>query len=175
MTAMTIFVSAAYAQSNPANVGPPPQINAYGCPQAATGAGIPAGGAGIVCAGPNNVGKFLSTGDGSIGATRLWTRQVLTANNTTPTVSSCGTTPSMGANATDMAGNVNMGSGSPVSCTVTFGVLYQTAPYVFISQSTGTSAAHQEAVTTTSFTVTFASAPGASGTIFKYLVVGASD
>lgn len=41
------------------------------------------------------------------------------SSGTTPTVSSCGTSPTMGI-ATNFAGTINTGSGSPTACTLTF-------------------------------------------------------
>lgn len=169
-TALAMIVAGpAYAQSNPANPGGAPYVNQYGCPISTLSP------SGIICAGPGNTGNFPPTGDGSIGATRLWSRSNIVAGGTVPTVSACGTTPSMLGSSTDMSGTVNMGSGSPVACTVTFGAAYNGVPHVFIELITGTSAVHQTLAAVGSFTVTFASSPGASGAKFNYFVVGQSD
>ena len=46
---------------------------------------------------------------------------VQTLGGTTPSVSGCGTNPSLTAGSTDVAGSVRVGSGNVTSCTITFG------------------------------------------------------
>ena len=72
--------------------------------------------------------------DGAINPIALGTRNLQSA----PTVSTCGTSPSITTQATDTSGTVTLGSGSPTSCTVAFHNPAQFQPDVLISQGTAT-------------------------------------
>lgn len=68
----------------------------------------------------------------------------------TPTMGSCGTSPSV--TGTDGAGRITIGSGSPGSCTLNFSQTYSTAP--FCTASAGQSLGMSTTVSTTSIIFT---------------------
>ena len=63
----------------------------------------------------NNVGHLADTG-------------------ATPSLSSCGTSPTISG--TDIAGVVTMGTGTPTGCTITFATAYTNAPYCLVTWQT---------------------------------------
>jgi hypothetical protein len=69
----------------------------------------------------------------------------------TPTVSSCGTSPTISGN--DEDGLITTGTGTPTSCTMTFAVPYNSTPYCSASWATNL-ASMVYAVTNTSITFT---------------------
>jgi hypothetical protein len=69
----------------------------------------------------------------------------------TPTLSNCGTSPTI--TGTDTRGHIHMGSGSPTSCTVTFAAAYSVAPYCMISTATTSSRSYVSSVSTTGFVI----------------------
>ena len=72
---------------------------------------------------------------------------------TTPTVSSCGTSPSLGTKSTDAGGKITAGTGAPTSCTLTFKIPYTNAPSCTVS-GTGIAGTYGASTTTTALTIT---------------------
>lgn len=73
---------------------------------------------------------------------------------TAPTGLTCGTSPTVSATATDVAGTITEGTGTPTSCVVPFAIAYQTAPSCVISSWAGnTNLISISAVTTAALTV----------------------
>jgi hypothetical protein len=95
----------------------------------------------------------------------------LTASSTgaTPTVSACGTSPTLSANANDVTGTIVAGTASPAACTLTFAHAYATTPTVVISDNSTTITADVSAVSTTAFTVSLST--GLSSVNISYIVV----
>jgi hypothetical protein len=56
----------------------------------------------------------------------------------TPSVSSCGTSPTLASGSTDTAGIINVGSGVVTSCTLTFSTAMSSAPSCVVSTSLAT-------------------------------------
>lgn len=55
------------------------------------------------------------------------------SSGTTPSVSACGTSPTIDPNSTDVAGKINVGSVTATACTLTFASAYLNAPICTIS------------------------------------------
>lgn len=92
----------------------------------------------------------------------------LKVGGTSPTMGTCGTSPSVSG--TDTTGKVTVGAGVVTSCTVNFGTTKVGTPHVIIEVDGATAIAHSiSAVSTTAFTVNFAATLG--GGTFDYLVV----
>ncbi len=68
---------------------------------------------------PNDYIITFSSSDGTMGL-GIQNNGNLISSGTLPTVSSCGTSPSIDVGATNTAGTINTGSGSPTACTLTF-------------------------------------------------------
>lgn len=76
----------------------------------------------------------------------------------TPTVSACGTSPTVTANSTDSVGSVTTGTASPTSCTITFAHAFVNSPVVMIDDASTAVTADISAISTTAFTVTLSAA-----------------
>lgn len=95
---------------------------------------------------PGHAVKWVTTGvigDNGLGPTSLvnGTNSLLldTANHlrttgSVPTLSSCGTSPTISG--TDVAGQVTMGTATPTGCTITFATTYTNAPYCTVTWQT---------------------------------------
>lgn len=94
---------------------------------------------------------------------------VASSTGATPTVSSCGTTPTLAANANDVTGTINAGSGGITACTLTFAHPYTLTPTVIVSDNSTTAVTDVSAVSTTAFTVSFASS--LTSPVIYYIVV----
>ena len=112
-------------------------------------------------------------GDANITATaNLIARNIISAS-AVPVASTCGTTPVVDANSTNISGNFTTGTGSPTACTLTFANAYPTAASCVVT------AANAAAVGTTvrvsapaaaSFTITLGA--GTSSASFNYVCLG---
>jgi hypothetical protein len=92
----------------------------------------------------------------------------LTLGGGTPTMGTCGTSPSVSGN--DNVGKVTVGTGVVTSCTVNFGTTKTGTPHVFITVDGATAIANSiSSVSTSGFTANFAASLGA-GT-FDYFIV----
>ena len=80
-------------------------------------------------------------------------------NGTAPTVTACGTSPTVGAGSTDYSGTINVGSGTVTACTVTFAATHSPALRCWVSPSNPI--AYGTNPSTTALPVTFASSLGA--------------
>jgi hypothetical protein len=97
-----------------------------------------------------NDGHVAFTGTGHIAS-----------SGTAPTLSGCGTSPSLGSGATDTKGVVTLGSGTVTACTLTFATAYASAPVVIVSDNSTTIANDISAVSASALTASFsASFPG---------------
>lgn len=92
------------------------------------------------------------------------------SSGTTPSVSSCGTSPSMDPNSTDFAGTINTGSASPTACTLTFSTPFPNTPVCVVSDDLQTSEPAVTARSASAITLTLG-ASLSSGHIF-YICVG---
>jgi len=72
-------------------------------------------------------------------------------NGTAPSLSSCGTSPSVTGN--DMTGRVTIGTGTPTSCTVTFSTAYDDAPSCNVTGDAATTN-YAASMSTTVLTIT---------------------
>lgn len=84
-----------------------------------------------------------------------------------PSVSSCGTTPSIVGN--DTAGKVTIGTGTVTSCTVTFVTTFANAPICTVTNNT-TIQAHTASTSTTALTI--AAATNMASDVISYTCVG---
>jgi hypothetical protein len=89
---------------------------------------------------------------------------VLSSSN----LSACGTSPTLHSGSSDNGGYLQVGTGSPTSCTLTFNQAFNTAPFCTANAVTSAPAAVATGVqtTTTTMVLTFASTPGASGQVY---------
>jgi hypothetical protein len=89
-----------------------------------------------------------------------------------PVLSNCGTSPSLSAGSSDLAGRVNVGSsfGSLMTCTVTFGAAYSKVPTAVILTLYTSVGAYISSSTTTGFTI-HTSSISLAGNTFAYLVI----
>jgi hypothetical protein len=72
---------------------------------------------------------------------------------------SCGTSPTMTSGSTDSAGQLNVGTGSPTSCTVTFATAFAAAPFCVVSAlTTANMSAYTVSTSAITITTTTASA-----------------
>lgn len=92
------------------------------------------------------------------------------SSGTTPSVSSCGTSPSMDPNSTDFAGTINTGSASPTACTLTFAFPFANTPVCVVSDDLQTSEPAVTSRSASAITMTLG-ASLSSGHIF-YICVG---
>lgn len=115
----------------------------------------------------------VGTGNGAAESLRVTTKGILEFHATTaPTVSSCGTSPSV-ASGSDQAGDVTTGTSLSNSCTITFASAYTNIPHCFCSDRTTKSACIAQA---TSSTVVLAAsstvAPFVSSDVLDYVCIG---
>lgn len=98
-----------------------------------------------------NANDFLLTVSSVAGtvAFGIQNNSHIVSSGTTPSVTTCGTLPSMDPNSTDFAGTINTGSGSPTACTLTFASPFANTPVCVVSDDLQTS---EPAVTTRSAT-----------------------
>jgi len=80
-------------------------------------------------------------------------------NGAAPTVTACGTSPTVGAGSTDYSGTINVGSGTVTACTVTFSTSHSPALRCWVAPSNPI--AYGTNPSTTALPVTFASSLGA--------------
>ncbi len=85
-----------------------------------------------------------------------------------PTISSCGTSPSV--TGSDSAGEVTTGTGSPTACTITFATAYAAQPICIIRDRTATANLISYALSTTAIVVTNSAA---SSQKLTYICFGA--
>jgi|GEM_PF-6504757 len=114
-----------------------------------------------------------STGNVGVGTTApsatLEVAGHLASSGGTPGIGSCGTSPSISG--TDTRGQLQFGTGSPTSCTITFAAAYSTAPYCVVSayQSNPGAIYWLSSVSTTGFIVNLAT--GNSNQRFHYFCI----
>jgi hypothetical protein len=90
------------------------------------------------------------TAPAAVKATTLWATGHVFTTGTAPSLSSCGTSPSIDSNSTDVAGKITVGSGAGTVCTLTFASGFTTAPFCIVLPITnGTAFALYTATTTT--------------------------
>lgn len=88
----------------------------------------------------------------------------------TPTVSSCGTSPSVAAGSSNQGGQITLGTGSPTACTATFASAYPNYAYCSVTPASAyTGTYYLSSVTKTGFVITLGT--GASAT-FDYACNG---
>ena len=104
--------------------------------------------------------KVASVVQASIDSNGLNTRGVF-GSGSVPTISACGTSPSVTANSTKMSGAFTTGTGSPTACTITFDVAYPSFASCTISPANAVASGatllpYISAQSNSAFTVTFA-------------------
>jgi hypothetical protein len=119
-------------------------------------------------AGVVEVNNGTAGGTGSLVATGNITANHFLSTGTAPTVAgSCGTSPSIAGK--DGALKVTTGTGSPTTCTVTFGTAWATAPVCNANAATTTTALN---VATTTTTVIVSAAALTAGEVLHVVCVG---
>ena len=99
--------------------------------------------------------------------------KINTYQTTAPTVSSCGTSPSVATRSSDVAGTVTIGSGVVTSCKVSFASSYTNAPVcVLLNKSVNPYVTSETATTDTA--AIYIQSPGQSlaGTSVNWICVG---
>jgi hypothetical protein len=81
-------------------------------------------------------------------------------NGSAPTVTSCGTSPTVGGGSTDYSGTINVGSGAVTTCTVTFATAHSPQLRCWVQPSSGAPVATATNMSTTALQVVFASTLG---------------
>src|ERR1043166_9725940 len=95
------------------------------------------------------------------------------ASGTAPTLSSCGTSPTLATGASDMAGTINVGSGTVTACTLTFGTAFTNAPTCVMNDDSTAVTGDISAISTTAVTFSFSVSIG-SGHIYYVCIAGSS-
>ena len=94
----------------------------------------------------------------------------LNGNGPAPTLSTCGTAPTIAG--TDTAGKITIGTGTPSACTMTFARAYANAPSCRANDDT-TIAKNPTTVTTTTTAATITlTAASVNGDVISYMCVG---
>lgn len=83
------------------------------------------------CINTVQVGNFANAGDWVLSVGVPGARSGIKTVGSAPTLSSCGTSPSISG--TDLAGEVTMGTGSPTGCVITFTNTKTNAPYCAVT------------------------------------------
>jgi hypothetical protein len=126
---------------------------------------------------PNNVAPaavvFSNSGNVGIGTTApsglldVYGGHMLTRGGTAPTISACGTSPSISGS--DNSFKVTAGTGGLTACVINFGVTWTTAPNACVAfpanataAATGTTGAYVSAISTTQMTITGANLTSAA-------------
>jgi len=116
-----------------------------------------------------NAAGVLEVDNGTAGTYRdLKVRHI--GGGTTPTLGTCGTSPSLGTGASDFAGTINVGSGVTTSCTLNFGTAFANAPACVESDNSTAVTGDISAISTSSVTFSFSASLG-SGQIY-YICAG---
>ena len=95
----------------------------------------------------------------------------LGASGTAPTLSSCGTSPTLATGASDMAGTINVGSGTVTACTLTFGTAFTNAPTCVMNDDSTAVTGDVSSISTTAVTFSFSVSIG-SGHIYYVCIAG---
>jgi hypothetical protein len=82
-------------------------------------------------------------------------------NGNPPTVTSCGTSPTVGTGSTDYSGTINVGTGTVTACSVTFAVSHSPALRCWVQPSSGTPVSDATNMSTTTLAVVFSASLGA--------------
>ena len=69
-------------------------------------------------------------------------KHLATGGSNTPTLSTCGTSPTLATGSTDTAGKITVGTSASNACTLTFAVAYTTAPFCIVQNLTTGAAAN---------------------------------
>lgn len=104
-----------------------------------------------------------SAADLSDGTLSLSGTQISNAmrNGGAPTVSSCGTSPTVGTGSTDYSGTINVGSGTVTGCTVTFATPHSPALRCWVEPSSGSPVGTATNMSTAALAVVFSASLGA--------------
>lgn len=100
-----------------------------------------------------------NTGVGNVYATltqmKAWVLGGQSGHSSTPTLSSCGTSPSIATGSTDVSGRVTTGTGTPTGCVITFAQAFNAVPScVVVSQTAYATTTPAYTVSTTAITLT---------------------
>lgn len=118
--------------------------------------------------GKNYLARFLA---GSAGTQDIFavtnTTHIETGQATAPTLSACGTTPSIVG--TDTNGKVTVGTGVTTSCTLTFGTAFTNAPACTVS---GDNTAVTYIATTSTTALTITSSADMASDVVSYICMG---
>jgi hypothetical protein len=109
------------------------------------------------------------TAPAAVKATTVWITGHLFTTGTAPSASSCGTSPSVNANSTDVAGKVTTGSSTGTACTLTFASAWTTAPFCQIAAENGATLPYITA-STTAISITNSS----NSSTYTYFCIGKS-
>lgn len=95
------------------------------------------------------------------------------SNSAAPTLTSCGTSPSIDSDSTDSAGSFTLGTGGPAGCTVVFSANYPTAAFCTVSPANATAIGttmYISSQTISGFIIVLGA--GTSGAKFQYTCMG---
>jgi hypothetical protein len=120
-------------------------------------------------------GVISTYNGGACGTTTANYRDLKTrhigASGTAPTLSSCGTSPTLATGASDMAGTINVGSGTVTACTLTFGTAFTNAPTCVMNDDSTAVTGDVSSISTTAVTFSFSVSIG-SGHIYYVCIAG---
>jgi hypothetical protein len=122
-------------------------------------------------AGELDIDAGSATGCGTVANCRDLKIRHLGASGTAPTLSSCGTSPTLATGASDMAGTINVGSGTVTACTLTFGTAFTNAPTCVMNDDSTAVTGDISSISTTAVTFSFSVSIG-SGHIYYVCVAG---
>lgn len=128
----------------------------------------------VASLGQNDVMQVIKNGSPTTGNTyatlnqlRPWLASGSSAQSAVPTVSSCGTSPSIATGSTGFAGRVTTGTGTPTGCVITFAAAYTSTPScVVVSQTAYATSTPAYTVSTTAITITQAAT---NSVIYDYI------
>jgi hypothetical protein len=104
--------------------------------------------------------SIASLSDGSLTMTGAEVGNAM-RNGSAPTLTACGTSPTMGTGSTDYSGTVNVGSGTVTACSVTFAASHSPALRCWVEPSSGTPVATATNMSTTTLAAVFSASLGA--------------
>lgn len=119
-------------------------------------------------ASPPSIG---STTAAAITGTTVKSTTALQSSGSVPTLSSCGSSPTVEANSNNNSGKITMGTGTPTACTVTFSTAYPTKSFCTVTLASSYAGTYYiSANTASAFTITLGT--GINSTSFNYTCIG---
>lgn len=124
-----------------------------GASDTTTGFAVNNDGTARMCSGGVEVARFVNATDTLLRIGYAGNHRGLQFIGNAPTLTSCGTSPTVATGSTDDSGQITTGTGTPTGCTITFGTAKSNAPFCTVSIQQA-DAAFAYVISTTAITVT---------------------